>query len=246
MSAMMRLFLVCILGTFFLPACAPKETWDVVTMGDSFLARSSIPEQYVAFLAEDAGVEVILHEEAVNGQEPEKLLANLRSDEELRQLIREAEVIVFDFSPGWGDHAGLKFILGTCGGEDNQDCEREALEQAKADWTQMADIFAELTAGRPVIYHTFIFGDWPFDGYYKDDITPEERAVLLGYFHEFQTFQEADALARGIFVHHVFPSQTDNPPPVEYLQADKFHLSDEGSLVISSSMREAGYSPLKP
>lgn len=245
MKILVRLtILIAVLFSLF--ACAPKETWDVVTIGDSFLARSSIPEQYAAFIAEDLGVEVNLNERAVNGQEPEKLLANLHSDEELRQLIRDAEVIAFDFSPGWGDHAGLKFTLGNCGGGDNQDCLREALEQAKADWTEMADIFAELTAGKPVIYHTFIFGDWPFDGYYKDKITPEERAVLLGYFHEFQTFQEADALARGMFAHHVFPGEADDPPPAEYLQADKLHLSDEGSLVVSSLMREAGYSPFKP
>lgn len=236
----------CFLLMILLLSACKAEPWDVVTLGDSFLARSSIPEQYAAFITEDLGVEVNLNERAVNGQEPAKLLENLRSDEELRQSIRDAEVIAFDFSPGWGSHADLKYFLGTCGGDDNQDCEREALEQAKADWTEMADIFAELTAGKPVIYHTFIFGNWPYDGYYKDNITPEERAVLLGYFHEFQAFQEPDALARGMFVHHVFPGEADDPPPDEYLQADKLHLSDEGSLVISSLMRGAGYAPLKP
>ena len=35
-------------------------------------------------------MEVVLHEKAVNGQESDVLLENLRTDEEIRLLIREA------------------------------------------------------------------------------------------------------------------------------------------------------------
>lgn len=245
MSAVFRSAMFLLLGVITLAACA-KEKWDVVTLGDSFLARSSIPEQYAAFVAEDLNVEVNLNERAVNGQEPSVLLENLRADEELRQTVGEAEVVVFDFGLSWSNSTDLKYLLGTCGGGDNQDCQREAVEEAKADWTEIADLLTELTAGRPVIFHTFIFGDWPYDGAYKDKLTPKQKTTLTGYFHEFQSFQEADALARNMFVHHVFSEDVNEMPPVEYLQADKLHLSDEGSLVISSLMREAGYSPLKP
>jgi hypothetical protein len=222
-------------------SCSSREAWDFVTLGDSFLARSSIPEQYAEFIEEDMGADVVLHEKSVNGQEPAKLLANLQNDEELRQLTREAEVIVFDFSPGWADSAELKYLLGNCEGDDNQQCLREALESAKADWMKMADLLAELTTGKSVILHTFIFGDWPYNGYYKDKLTPEQRTTLLGYFHEFQEFQKADALARGMFVHHVFPPEMSDPPPAKYFQSDGLHLSDEGSLFVSSMMRNAGY-----
>lgn len=230
-----------LLATFLLASCKTRESWDVVALGDSFFGRSVIAEQYADFIAEDLSVEVNLHKKAVNGQEPEKLLANLRSDEGLRQLIREAEAVVFDFSPGWSNSAELKYLVGTCKGDDNQDCLREALESAKADWTEMTDLFAELTAGKAVLIHTFTFGDWPYDGYYKDKLTPEQRTTLLGYFHEFQEFQKADALARGMFVHHVFPPEISDPPPAEYFQSDGLHLSDEGSLVVSTMMRNAGY-----
>ena len=70
----------CFLLLILLLSACKAEPWDVVTMGDSFLARSSIPEQYAAFVAEDLGVEVNLNERAVSGQEPAKLLENLRSD----------------------------------------------------------------------------------------------------------------------------------------------------------------------
>lgn len=78
-----------LLATLLLASCKARAPWDVVIMGDSFFGRSVIADQYADFIAEDLGVEVNLHKKAVNGQEPEKLLANLRSDEELRQLIRE-------------------------------------------------------------------------------------------------------------------------------------------------------------
>lgn len=237
---------IILLAILLSASCKAREPWDVVIMGDSFLGRSVIAEQYADFIAEDLGVEVNLHKKAVNGQEPEKLLANLRSDKELRQLIRDAEAVVFDFSPGWSNSAELKYLVGTCKGDDNQDCLREALETAKADWTEMADLFAELTSGKPVVFHTFIFGDWPYDGYYKDKLTPEQRTVMLGNFHELQAYQESDALARGMFVHHAFPDDVGDPPPAEYLQADNLHLSDKGSLVIANLLREAGYVPVKP
>ncbi len=232
---------VFLLTFLLLASCKTREPWDVVVLGDSFFGRSVIAEQYADFIAEDLGVEVNLHKKAVNGQEPEKLLANLRSDEELRQLIRDAEVVVFDFSPGWSNSAELKYLVGTCKGDDNQDCLREAFESAKADWTEMTDLFAELTAGKVALIHTFTFGDWPYEGYYKDKLTPEQRTVMLGYFHEFQSFQESDALARGMIVHHIFPPEIDDPPSAEYFQADGLHLSDEGSLVVSTLMRNAGY-----
>lgn len=243
MRAVFRFALFLMLGMMMLAACA-KEEWDAVTLGDSFLARSSIPEQYAAFVAEDLNVKVNLHEAAVNGQEPSVLLENLRTDEELRQMVGEAEVIVFDFSPSWSNSAELKYLVETCGGDDNQDCLREALKKAKADWNEMADILTELTAGRSVIFHTFIFGDWPYDGAYKGKLTPEQRTILTNYFHMLQAFQGADALARNMFVHHIFSEDPGEPPPAEYLQADELHLSDAGSLIVADMLRGTGYKPV--
>ncbi len=226
------------------PTFTPEhETWDLITMGHSFLARSSIAEQYAAFITEDMGIEVTLHRLAVNGQEPEKLLANLRANEELRQLVRDAEAIVFDFSGGWGNSPELKYMLGICEGDDNQQCLHEALEQAKTDWTEMADIIEELTAGRTVLIHVFTFGSWIHDGYYKDRVSAEDRAVMYGYLAAFQEFQRADALARGMYAHHVFPSEAGEPPPAAYFQPDGLHISDEGSLVIANMLRGVGYQP---
>ena len=222
-------------------SCASHETWDYVTLGDSFLARSTIPEQYAAFIEEDMGVEVLIHEKAVSGQEPDVLLETLRTDEELRGLVREAEVITFDFSGGWGNAPELKYILETCKGDDNQQCLRDALEQAKADWTEMADIITELTAGRPVLVSVFTFGSWIHDGYYKDRVTPEQKAVMYGYLAELQELQQADAAARGMRVHPVFPPEVGSPPPAEYFQPDGLHISDEGSLVVANILRSAGY-----
>lgn len=238
----MNKYFVLILGIVLaLTSCGPRETWDYVTLGDSFFAGSSIPEQYATFIEEDVGVEVVLHEKAVSGQEPAILLENLRTDEELRQLIRDAEVITFDFSASWGNSPELKYLLDTCKGDDNQQCLRDALEQAKADWTEMADIITELTAGRPVLVSVFTFGDWIYDGYYKDKITSEQKAVMSSYFMEFQEFQQADAVARGMRVFHVFPPDVSSPPPAEYFQSDGFHLSEKGSKIVAEMLSELGY-----
>jgi len=228
-------FLVAIL---LLTSCKPREPWDVVILGDSFFGRSVIAEQYADFIAEDLGVEVNLHKKAVNGQEPEKLLANLRSDEELRQLIRDAEAVVFDFSPGWSNSAELKYLVGTCKGDDNQDCLREALESAKADWIGLVNTIADLRDDQPVILRIISWGDWVYPAYYGDTITPDQFDILIPYFHEYQSLQ---ASIPGVGAALAFAEDYEDIP-AEYF-TDGLHLSDAGSAAVVDLLRNLGYEP---
>lgn len=85
---------------------APGETWDLVVMGDSVLRE---PRQGLgARFEDDLGVALTTHDwvnpdlaaHEVGGERSNELLERLRTDEDLRSDLREAELIVFDVPVG--------------------------------------------------------------------------------------------------------------------------------------------------
>jgi hypothetical protein len=226
-----------------LSACGPKETWDYVTLGDSLQAGSMIAEEYAKYMEKDQRVEVMLNQLAESGTPPSYLLTKLQSNPEVREAVTNAEVITFNFSPGWADFPESRYLKGECGGVDNQDCLHEALIKAKADWTAIADEIAALKNGDPVLIRMFSTGTWPYDGFYDDRITAKQKAEMLKYYVEVRDYVEQDAKARGIQIVRIFadPYFDDEPPPSDYFQSDGLHLSEMGSEIVAEMLRELDY-----
>lgn len=228
---------------FSLSACGPRETWDYVTLGDSLQAASTISEEYAKYIEKDQRVEIVFHQYAERGTPPSYMLMKLQLNPEIRAAIADAEVITFNFSPGWSNNPDDKYLKDECGGTDNQECLREAVVKAKSDWTAIAGEITALKGGDPVLIRMFSVGDWPYDGYYNDTMTAEQKAVLLKYYFEVREYVEQDALARGIQVVRIFPEPYyDNElPPVDYFQSDGLHLSEKGSQIVGEMLRDLGY-----
>ena len=76
-----------------------------------------------------------------------------------------------------------------------------------------------------------------------DNMTPEQKAVLVNWYQQFQTFALEDARSRGVPIVLAFPEPLFNEanPPLGYLRSDEMHFSEEGSLVIAQLLRETGY-----
>jgi lysophospholipase L1-like esterase len=110
------------------------EEWDYVALGDSI--TWGFIDQYAEMLEQDLGVKVNLRDRTAGGDHSSLLLERLRTDPDLRQALREAEVITFEIpwnvvKGPWQTYEGL--IPGDCGGADNQDCLRAAFDTYKAD-----------------------------------------------------------------------------------------------------------------
>lgn len=226
---------------FNLSACGPRDTWDYVTLGDSLQVASTISEEYAKYIEIDQGVEVVLHQYAQRGTPPSSLLAKLQSNPEIRDAIANAEVITFNFSPGWGNNPESRYLKGECGGADNQDCLREALSKAKADWIAIVNEIIALKAGQPVLIRTFNAGIWIYDRAYEGSLTPEQKAEMSKYYIEMLNYIEQDAPKHGILVVRVFPEPYyhEELPPDDYLVG--LHASEKGSKIVADLLRDLGY-----
>ena len=223
-------------------ASAASQTWDYEVMGVFVRSlTSSVPQQYSDFIEQDQSVNVVVHE--WDRWEPRDIVENLRTNEQLRQAIVEAEVITYDFAFDWQDQPQTLFVAGFCGASDGQDCLREGLQQAKQDWSDILDLIAELRADSPVLLRILIQGDWFYDWKFMDNMTPEQKDTLVEYYRQFQAFALQDARSRGIPIVLAFPEPYFNEtyPPLDYLQLDEIHFSEAGSLIIAQQLREPGY-----
>src|SRR5262245_386897 len=117
---------------------ANGEGWQYVAMGDSLavgvLAERGYVERYRGAINADTGATVTVTNFAVNGWQSSDLLSSLTSDTRVRNALRSAQVITWDIGGNDLRAARLDFIRGTCGGADNQDCLRRAVEQFKSNW----------------------------------------------------------------------------------------------------------------
>lgn len=241
MKNLFRFTILFAILLFILSTCGPRETWNYVTLGDSLQAASTISEEYAKYIEKDQRVEVVLHQYAEVGTPPSYLLTKLQLNPEVRDAVANAEVITFNFSPGWGDNPEGKYLKGECGGADNQDCLREALSKAKADWTAIVNEIVALKAGQPVLIRTFNAGTWIYDRFYEGSLTPEQKAEMSKYYVEMLEYIEQDAPKHGIPVVRVFPEPyyLEELPPDDYLAG--LHASEKGSKIVADLLRDLGY-----
>jgi lysophospholipase L1-like esterase len=109
-------------------------TWTYVALGDS-VTWGMIP-LYAEMLEEDLGVTVIVQDRTASGDHSSRLLERLRTSNWLRKELREADVITIEIPWNAFEDPCLAYLNGSpgaCGGSDNQDCLREALETYMAD-----------------------------------------------------------------------------------------------------------------
>ncbi|MGD9405380.1 MAG: GDSL-type esterase/lipase family protein, partial [Anaerolineae bacterium] len=115
-------------------AASGDTTWTYVALGDS-ITWGMIP-LYAEMLEEDLGVTVVIQDRTVGGEHSSRLLQRLSTSNWLRKELREADVITIEIPWNVFEDPCLAFLNGSpgaCGGSDNQDCLREALETYMED-----------------------------------------------------------------------------------------------------------------
>lgn len=220
-------------------ACAPRETIELVVIGNAF-GSNTIPQLYEAAVAEDMNAKVNTYSWMKPAALPRTYLEDFRSNTELRQAIKNADVILLAFSPSWGNTSDNMFFNDLCGGADNLDCQRKTTAKAKRDWIGIINAIADLREDQPVVLRVLVWGDWLYPAYYGDKITTEEIAILAPYFHKYQDLQ---ASTPGIQTALVFPQAYEELLSMGYFQEDGLHFSDAGSAAVVELVRELGYEP---
>lgn len=239
-------------------AASPSETaaasgddggWDYVALGTSFTGHASWPEMYVAHIEKDLGVDVRLHDETVGGDRADDALERIRTDEPLRALLEQADVITVDPALDEMRVPMLTFAAeGSCGGIDGQDCFRETLPAVKAAWEGLLDELVELRPPSRANVIVIVPGAWLAE-YACGGWESSCREVEAGYVVELLRFWSDAAAERGLKVANtlealhapgVFEAAVDR----DYLRSDGLHLSDAASGIIADLLRELGYTPL--
>jgi hypothetical protein len=256
--AVLRSWLSCLL-TFMLVlagGCASDErageitesTWDVVILSDSMLRY--VGPLYAEHVASANDVDVVLHNEAQDNRSALGLLALLEDDDNAfgqpeRELVREAEVVVYLANPG-GLTAGGRDL--NCGLRDSNytraSCDGDDFQPYEAALEQIASHIKRLRDGQPTIiraveYFSPAISRWQDAGVY------EECLACDGYHR--QAMRNA-AAAHGIPVAKVWdefngPEGTEDPVEKGYISGDGKHPSNEGDRAIADLLHDLGYEP---
>lgn len=229
------------------PSVASKAVrWDYVTLGDSFTGWATWPEMYSLIIEEDMGVEVVLHDEAVTRQSAAGALERLRSDQRVRDLVSQAEVITIGIVIGELPGPMTSYARdGDCGGEDNQDCIRAAIAGIEADWVAVLDELVALRSPNDAIITTLTKGAFPAETLCEWGTDCWE--VLAGYLVDLFEFAGESAQLRGIRIADTMaalhaPGVFEAPVNRDYVKSDLLHLSEEGDFVVADVLRSLGYS----
>ncbi|MGD2145025.1 MAG: SGNH/GDSL hydrolase family protein [Anaerolineae bacterium] len=226
------------------PAPTPAEQiseWDYVALGDSI--TWGMPDRYAEMMEQDLGVAVIVHGKTVSSDHSSRLLERLRTSTMLRQDLREAEVITLQipFSVFSRPMSTYMSSPGACGGADNQDCLREALEAFKAD---VEGIIAEMVSVRSPSEALIRTQD--MHPYY---VMEQKEAgcfeVTDAYWREANAHIRSVARAHGIPVAQVYDafageSGTEDPRD-RGLVSDGAHTTPKGAALMAECYRDLGY-----
>jgi lysophospholipase L1-like esterase len=207
-----------------------SASWNYVALGDSLAvgigARKGYVDRYASYITTDTGARVNVVNLGQSGQTSSQLLHALRSDPSMRRTLSAAEVITFNIGINDLGHAGEAYENGTCGGDNNEECLRTAVETFEENWDAViAELLSLRSTGDTIIRTAGI-------GY-----TPHVDEVFEPYVEEVNR--------------HVATTAVNNDIPYaqqylgkEYLSPDGVHPNDDGYEVIADQLRKLGYSPL--
>ena len=222
-----------------------NRTWDYVALGDStpdgYGVERSYVDYYAEFIEEDLDVRVEIHNFSMSGQTTTSLLNRLRTNDELRSALQDAEVITI--WTGWNDLGEplSQYRDGTCGGEDNLDCIQDAVEMLNRNIDAILDEILAVTSPQETLIRIADVGipfvsTWKHQGWFETLQRPcyevwrerliraaEQRGIAVVYTYYVLNGPNGDQKMEGIF------------------QEDGIHLNEEGHRLVARLHREVGY-----
>jgi lysophospholipase L1-like esterase len=211
-------------------ATGASDSWDYVALGDSLAAgigaRRGYVDRYASYVRADTGVRVKVVNLGQSGQTSSQLLHALREDTSVRRALRGAEVITFNIGINDLGHAGEAYANGACGGENEEECLRAAVEKFEENWDAIIAELSSLRSTDDTIIRTAGLG-----------YTPRVGEVYKPYLEEVNRHLATTAARNDI------PYAQPNLGK-GYISPDGVHPNDKGYEVIADRLRALGYSPL--
>jgi lysophospholipase L1-like esterase len=207
-----------------------SASWDYVALGDSLAAgvgaRRGYVDRYAAHIESDTGTPVDVINLGRSGETSSELLYALRNDSAMRQALGAAEVVTFNIGINDLGHAGEAHKNGACGGGDNLECLRAAVEAFKGNLDAIVGELLSLRSTEDTIIRTAGIG-----------YTPRVDPIFEPYVDEVYRHVATAAASRDIA--HAQPYLGK-----ESMNADGVHPNDDGYAVIADRLRGLGYAPL--
>lgn len=224
---------------------APEDgRWNLVGIGDSFIGWSTVTERYAEVLGEQFGIEIAV-EKIVHPTS--NRLEYIRTDDRSAAVLAAAEIVVVEPQPGPPSAAAWdRYLAGVCGGTDNQEC----LRTARADFAlYVGDLFDELIALTPddATIIAVLVGTWGVEAFNPglEDDDPHGYRIFVEHIVTLQDISAEAGALRGIASVDVSAAfngpHYDRPVPEGYLQPDRAHLTEEGSLVVARLIHELSH-----
>jgi lysophospholipase L1-like esterase len=209
---------------------------------DHFIAR------YTAMLEEDFGVDVQLRSHTVGRQRTDDFLAQLRTNDSLRDDLGDADVVTLLIpNEEWSEPFQTAVGAGgrdpsECGGDDNQQCLRDVISSYEQ---QVDQIFDELTAiVDPAVTLIRVQDFYQFG---TNQMTPEAFDITYPYWREGQEYVEQAAGRYGLPVAQVFDDFMGTEGLFIDLVAnglvdpDGMHPTADGAERMATLMHDLGY-----
>jgi lysophospholipase L1-like esterase len=229
-------------------------TWDLVALGDStptaygVRTDNSYVQVYAGYIEEDLGVTVLVHNWATNSTRTvAEWVEEVRSNEELREDLRNAEVITMwlgwhDLIPSIGAGRG-----GPCymrAREVDLDClakvtapMQEAFEDLLSEVVSLASPSETLIMIADVGIPSLFVARWSEDGTF-DVLKRHAYEVWRDYIIE-------AASSHNVHVVHTYEAingpNHDEEMPADYMQSDGLHFNEQGHGLSADIHREVGY-----
>jgi hypothetical protein len=222
-----------------------------VAMGDSLGNTPDEPEgvmwQYAQRLEGQLGRQIDLRNRVVGSIPSSVMLERLRTDEGLRADLAEADVVTTDIPINvWIEP--LKTVSGwqgvdpaNCGGEDGEQCLRDALDQYKADTDAIIDEIVAICDDDVLIrlYDNFMINT----GFKLETGTLD---ISNPYWKAGMDYVEESAARYGIPVAQVYDEfmgsgGTDDPYLKGLLLDDQLHPNADGAALIADLLDQLGY-----
>jgi hypothetical protein len=205
--------------------------------------------RYAAHLERDLGVKVKIHDWARIELGSSYLLEDLRTDPELRQDIREAEVMIFDIMPAVFANPANTYTFGSpgaCGGTDNQDCLREALKVYKADTDAIIAEIVSLRSPSEALIRTMTI----YQAMVKELKAAGAFEVINTYIqdaneHVIQVAGEHHIPVARVYAAFMGPNGDEDPMDKGYVY-DGLHPTEEGADLMAELFRKLGYEYAPP
>jgi hypothetical protein len=200
---------------------------------------------YAGYIEKDLGVKVTVDNRSAGGAGFLAIQDALRSDQELRNAVSQAEVItIWAF---WLNDLRREFSLydaDACGGEDNLDCLRKAVPPVKGAIDAVVAEVITLRSGAPTIIRIANVGN-PFVAIWKKrGIFDSLKDLLIDTVsqHIMETATRWNVRAVDSYAVLNGPDG-DRPLESQYLQTDGLHFNAEGHALLADLHRKVGYAP---